>query len=1072
MDYLSREQFRTIATRGALVPVYRELPADLETPVSVYLKLRERGPSFLLESVEKAEQIGRYSFLGFNPRRQIVVRGREVMILDNGHSETRQIAGDEDPLHVVAVEMASYQPVAPIHEVAQDLPRFFGGAVGYLGYDLVRFFERLPETAPDEVNLPDVHLLVTDTLVVFDHVRHRLLVIANAHVPLGSDLDAAYNDAVARLDAVEKQLSGPLLPLPAPLPPSPRHTGSEMASNITQGQFEVMVRRAKEYIAAGDIFQVVLSQRLARPTPAAPFSIYRALRRLNPSPYMFFLDLGGDPPVHLIGSSPEVLVRMQGRMAEVRPIAGTRPRGKNEDEDRALEADLLTDPKERAEHVMLVDLGRNDLGRVCEFSTIEVPDLITVERYSHVIHLVSRVTGQLRDGVDAYDLLRATFPAGTVSGAPKVRAMEIIEELEDTRRGPYAGAVGYFGFNGNMDTCITIRTITMQNGVAYLQAGAGIVADSDPTREWEETGHKASALGVAIELAESEMAERGKSVSQRVSEKASQQGSKPVTRQSGKVLVIDNYDSFTYNLVQLLGELGADLIVRRNDAVTLEEIRALAPSHIVISPGPGTPEDGGISLDVIREFHKTTPILGVCLGHQCIAAAFGGQVKRASRLMHGKTSPVHHDGRGVLDGVPSPFNAMRYHSLLAYEPLPDCMEVIATTAEGEVMALQHRAAPTVGLQFHPESILTEHGKKILHNFLINYQRRTGMIRGTINQLLEGRSLPAEQAEAVMDEIMTGTATPAQIAGFLVALRVKGETAGEIAGCARAMRRAAVPVRPSRTDVIDTCGTGGDCAGTFNISTTTAFVVAGAGLGVAKHGNRSVSSRSGSADVLEALGVNLSLTPEQVAQAIDEIGVGFIFAPRFHPAMRYAIGPRRELGVRTIFNVLGPLTNPAGAASQLLGVYDAALTEVLARVLQQLGSRAAYVVHGFGGLDELTTTGPNQMSCFGVAPANGNVVTETLDPRELDFAPAQLEDLRGGDPNENGRITRAVLSGEDRGPRRDVVLLNATAALVAGGRAADLEGGIARAAESIDSGAALNALESLIDYSQRIASNDI
>jgi len=343
-----------------------------------------------------------------------------------------------------------------------------------------------------------------------------------------------------------------------------------------------------------------------------------------------------------------------------------------------------------------------------------------------------------------------------------------------------------------------------------------------------------------------------------------------------------------------------------------------------------------------------------------------------------------------------------------------------------------------------------------------------MIGETINQLLEGQSLSAEQAEAVMDEIMTGAATPAQIAGFLVALRVKGETVDEITGCARAMRRAAVPVRPVRTDLIDTCGTGGDGAGTFNISTTTAFVVAGAGLGVAKHGNRSVSSQTGSADVLKALGVNFDLTPEQVARAIDEIGIGFLFAPHFHPAMRHAIGPRRELGIRTVFNILGPLTNPAGARAQLLGVYNAALTEVLARVLQQLGSRAAYVVHGFGRLDELTTGGPNQVSYFGVAPDNGGILTETLDPRELGLAPAQPEDLRGGDPDENARILRGILAGEDRGPRRDVVLLNAAAALVAGGAAADLKEGIARAAESIDSGAALRTLEGLIAYSQSVA----
>lgn len=345
-----------------------------------------------------------------------------------------------------------------------------------------------------------------------------------------------------------------------------------------------------------------------------------------------------------------------------------------------------------------------------------------------------------------------------------------------------------------------------------------------------------------------------------------------------------------------------------------------------------------------------------------------------------------------------------------------------------------------------------------------------MLKQYIAKLLDRQDLTAAEAEQAMDIIMSGQATPAQIGAYLVALRMKGETVEEITGSAQAMRRAAVPVRPTRSDVIDTCGTGGDRAGTFNISTTTAFVVAGAGLGVAKHGNRSVSSRSGSADVLEALGLNLNLSPEQVAQAIDEIGVGFIFAPNFHPAMRHAIGPRRELGVRTIFNVLGPLTNPAGAAAQLLGVYDPSLTEVLASVLRGLGSRAAYVVHGFGGLDELTTSGPNLVSCFGVAPGNGQVVTETLDPRELGFEPAPPESLRGGDPQENARLTRAVLAGEERGYRRDVVLLNAAAALVAGGVAADLKEGIARAAESIDSGAALRKLDALIAYSQSQSGN--
>jgi len=498
MDQLTREQFHEIAGQGGMVPVYRELPADLETPVSVYLKLRGEGVGFLLESVEKAERIGRYSFLGVGPRRQIRSRGSQVTVVEGDGEETRILAPGEDPLDVVAEEVARYQPVAPLHHVAAGLPRFYGGAVGYLGYDLVRFIERLPDDAADPLGLPDVHLLLTDTLVAFDHVQHRLLLFANARVPAGATLDAAYDEAVSRLDALEARVRAPLPTVPVPL----GRAGGEAQSNMTRAQYEAAVRAAKEYIAAGDIFQTVLSQRLARPTDADPFAIYRALRRINPSPYMFFLELGGDPPVHLIGSSPEVLVRAQDGVAEVRPLAGTRPRGKSEAEDAALETELLADPKERAEHVMLVDLGRNDLGRVCQYGTVHVPELLATERYSHVMHIVSHVTGRLREDVNAYDLLRATFPAGTVSGAPKVRAMEIIEELEGVRRGPYAGAVGYFGFQGNMDTCIAIRTIVMQGDVAYLQAGAGIVADSDPTREWEETLHKARALGQAIEMAE------------------------------------------------------------------------------------------------------------------------------------------------------------------------------------------------------------------------------------------------------------------------------------------------------------------------------------------------------------------------------------------------------------------------------------------------------------------------------------------------------------------------------------------------------------------------------------------
>ncbi len=495
---LTRTLFHELAQESASVPVYRELPGDLETPVSIYLKLHGEGPGFLLESVEHGEQVGRYSFLGFEPSRELQVRGREVTVTGEGHRERYTLEPDRDPLDAVAAELAPYQPLAPLHDRVQDLPYFVGGAVGFLGYDVVRAFEQLPMTTEDDRGLPDLHLMVADTLVAYDHARKRIVLFATVRTPPEADLDEAYDRAIAKLDRIEARLNAAV----PSQPPAPGRNGHTTTPRTCQADFEAAVRKAKAYITAGDIFQVVVSQRLERPTDAQPFAIYRALRRLNPSPYMFYLDLGGDPATRLIGSSPEMLVRLQGRKAEVRPIAGTRPRGHTAEEDADLVQDLQTDPKERAEHVMLVDLGRNDIGRIAEFGSVAVPELLEIERYSHVIHLVSRVTGQLRPELDGYDLLRATFPAGTVSGAPKVRAMEIIEELEPVRRGPYAGAVGYLGFSGNLDTCITIRTIVMQEDRAHLQAGAGIVADSDPTREWEETGHKAHALGTAIEMAE------------------------------------------------------------------------------------------------------------------------------------------------------------------------------------------------------------------------------------------------------------------------------------------------------------------------------------------------------------------------------------------------------------------------------------------------------------------------------------------------------------------------------------------------------------------------------------------
>ncbi len=533
------------------------------------------------------------------------------------------------------------------------------------------------------------------------------------------------------------------------------------------------------------------------------------------------------------------------------------------------------------------------------------------------------------------------------------------------------------------------------------------------------------------------------------------------------LVLIDNYDSFTYNLVQYFGELGADVKVFRNDKVTINQLVALNPSHLVISPGPGEPlKDDGISPEAIKHFTGKIPVLGVCLGHQCLGAIFGGEVKRAPRLMHGKTSKVNHNEQGIFKNIPSPFEAMRYHSLVVNDPVPAELEVIAFTPEEEIMGLKHKEHQTYGVQFHPESILTQHGKQILKNFLdlnpVPVKGENVMLKPFIAKTINRADLTASEAEEAMNVIMTGQATPAQIGSYLTALRMKGETIDEIAGSVRAMRANAVKVKLNANEnIYDIVGTGGDGAHTFNISTAAAFVLAGAGKKVAKHGNRAASSHCGSADVLSALGISLELTPEQIAKAIEEIGIGFMFAAKFHPAMKHAVGPRKEIGQRTIFNILGPLTNPAGANVQLTGVFDPNLTEPMAQVLKELGSKAAMVVHGANHLDELNTTGINKISHL----KDGAVKTYELNPSELGLAASTVQDLRGGSPDESAVMMKALLSNQLQGARRDAVLLNAAAALAA--ETGDFKSALEEAAASLDSGNALKKLNALIEFSQSI-----
>ncbi len=490
MYYPSEREFLKLAKQGNLIPVYREFIADMETPVSAFNKIDRGKFAYLLESVEGGEHVGRYSFLGSSPSIIFKVKGQNVTLID--HGRLREYKVDGNPLDELARILGKYKVVE-----LPGLPRFSGGAVGYVGYDAIRYIEDIPRNNPDDLDLPDLYFMITDTILIFDHINQTIKVVYN--VDVGHDPEEAYKRAQRKITGIVNQIIQPYSL--AVVERIDAADEPEVKSNFSKEEFEQAVEKSKEYIRAGDILQVVLSQRFEVETHSEPFNIYRALRSINPSPYMYYLKLND---ISIVGSSPEILVRCEDGVGEVRPIAGTRPRGATHDEDLELEKELLADPKERAEHIMLVDLGRNDLGRVCEYGTvgIEDDDLMFIERYSHVMHIVSNVTGKLRKDTTAFDVFKASFPAGTVSGAPKIRAMEIIDEFEKTCRGPYAGSVGYFSFSGNLDMAITIRTIVISKGKSFVQAGAGIVADSVPETEYHETKNKAQGMIKAISMAE------------------------------------------------------------------------------------------------------------------------------------------------------------------------------------------------------------------------------------------------------------------------------------------------------------------------------------------------------------------------------------------------------------------------------------------------------------------------------------------------------------------------------------------------------------------------------------------
>jgi anthranilate synthase component 1 len=495
-----KEEFIRLSKQGNLIPVYKEVVADLETPVSAYLKLDTGDHSFLLESAEKGGKFGRYSFIGADPNLIFHCSQQQVRLYENpsrrpGSEKITEYEITTDPLEELEKLMSRYHPVE-----THDLPIFSGGAVGFLSYESVRFFEpTVPQAARNDLQVPDAYFVLSDSLLIFDHVTRRIKILVNAHIQ--GDAAEVYDQALKTIEEIEQKLAQPLaewvsrMALPERNMPTP-----EYAANMSKDEYVSMTQKMQEYIRAGDIFQVVPSQRFEVPFAQHPIDLYRALRFINPSPYMFCLKFGD---LAVVGSSPETHVRCEEGRVEVHPIAGTRPRSDDPEEDLAMEKDLLADPKERAEHVMLVDLGRNDVGRVCEYNSVEVTDFMTIERYSHVMHIVSHVEGDLKPNQTCFDVLRATFPAGTVSGAPKVRAMQIIAEGEPTCRGIYSGAVGYFGFSGNLDSCIAIRTVFLKDGVAYIQAGGGLVADSTPEGEYQESVNKAKAAMKALALAKS-----------------------------------------------------------------------------------------------------------------------------------------------------------------------------------------------------------------------------------------------------------------------------------------------------------------------------------------------------------------------------------------------------------------------------------------------------------------------------------------------------------------------------------------------------------------------------------------
>jgi len=1099
----ARSEKSTHPVMGGKVPIYRTMPVPptcggvvpVDIPLEIYLRLQDGPYGFLLEGVQEAVNRQRYVVMGGTPA---LVRTYE----------------NEDPLVPLERDLANwtimeYPALASraygeedIFADVRDIPLRTLGAMGYVGYDAVRFFEprvnSVAEMQVNKLNIPDSCWMFYDTLVAYDFLRNCIHLIALVDVVDEALLEDSYAGAVSRMDTIENRLRT----ISHVSLAQDYDESTEAVSNVGEAGYKGMVSQLKEKIAAGDVIQTVPSQRLDRKTSAHPFHVYRKLRALNPSPYMFYIDLND---FQIVGASPERLLKVESgtRKLTTHPIAGTRPRGKTSMEDLALEKELLCDPKEISEHIMLVDLGRNDVNRVCQAASVKVDSLMGIERYSHVMHIVSQVSGTLRQGVSAFDAFRSVFPAGTVSGAPKVRAMELVAELEQERRGVYAGAVGYCGYDGHVDVCIALRTLIYKQGHAYLQAGGGIVHDSDQQAEYMETIHKMGALAKAVDLAEEEIrsgvaADQYRDVKsgggheeitysvvsgRRLNQKISSSPAGPSTdfvyggitspevpiskrRLGGKVLMIDNYDSFTWNLYQYLSLLGAEVVVFRNDKITVKQAEALNPSRIVISPGPCTPKQAGVSKAIISAFAGHIPILGVCLGEQCMVELFGGDVSRCSEIKHGKTSAMTHDEKGIFAGVPQNFHAIRYHSLVADPPsMPDVLEVSSRSELGHIMGIRHKKLAIEGVQFHPESVKTEHSLTMLRNFLeVEGGEARLSAKECIRQLSLGSTVTVPHIVNLIRDMVRGKINQSQISALLALLPIERLSYELVSEAAKVVTEHAPPCHiktPVGVPLCDIVGTGGDGADAFNVSTASGMVVAACGAFVAKHGNRSSSGKCGSADFLEALGATIDLEASETSAIVEECGFGFLFAKKIHTCMKNVAAPRKSLGVRTIFNVIGPLVNPANIDYQVTGVASKALGDLFAKVFQARKVKRAIIVHSHDGLDEISPAAPTWVWDV----RDGQVTHSTMKPEDFGMKRLPLDLVCGGSATDRAASFRRIVNGCPDGERDEAienfVILNSAALLFVAGLCPNLAMGAKVAKESLKNGKAKAVLEKYV-----------